>query len=88
MLNDNAYKMAATALNSLRQKKAPRALWLAEGGVLMTPNTDWDVEQMQKAGAVLVGVFDQHMPSIDLAEAIIAADACLVTAKPPTPHER
>ena len=72
MLNDNVYKMAATVLNALGKTKTPRELWLIEGGVLMTKR---DSDQMQKAGAVLVGVFDRDMPSVDLAEAIIAADA-------------
>lgn len=74
MLEENAYHLAAKMLNSLRQRKEPRAVWIVGGTVVQTHNADWDVAQMLAAGAVLVGVFDGSMPSVDLAEAIIAAD--------------
>ncbi len=73
MLEDNAYHLAAKMLRSLRQRKEPRAVWIVGGNVVQTPNRDWDVEHMLAKRAVLVGVFDGSMPSVDLAEAIIAA---------------
>jgi hypothetical protein len=74
MLEANAYHLAAKMLNSLRQRKEPRAVWIVGGNVVQTPNTDLDVAQMLAKRAVLVGVFDGSMPSADLADAIIAAD--------------
>ena len=83
MLNENAYKTASLQLQYLRRHKDARALWIVGGNVVRTPNTDWDIRQMEAAGAALVGVFTagrnvgifaSDNPSIDLAEAIIAAD--------------
>lgn len=74
MLEANAYQLAAKMLNSLRQKKEPRAVWIVGGNLVQTPNSDWDVAQMQAKSATLVGVFDGSMPSVDITEAIIAAD--------------
>lgn len=74
MLKENAYRLASQNLEYLRRHKNSRALWIAEGTVVRTPNTDWDVEKMTSKGAILVGVFDGGMDRLELAEAIIAAD--------------
>lgn len=73
MLKDNAYRLASQNLEYLRRYKNSRALWIANGTVVRTPNTDWDIEQMQAKGSILVGVFDGGMDRLELAEAIMAA---------------
>lgn len=75
MLNENAYKTASLQLQYLRRYKDARAMWIVGGNVVRTPNTDRDVAQMLYKGAVLVGVFDGSVNMLDLADAIMAADA-------------
>ena len=75
MRGQNHYHIASEQLAHLRRYKTARALWIVGDAVFRTPNTDRDVAQMLDKGAKLVGVFDGDMPSADLAEAIIAADA-------------
>jgi hypothetical protein len=74
MLKENAYRLASQNLEYLRRYKNSRALWIVNGNVVRTPNTDLDVAQMLSKGAILVGVFDGGMDRLELAEAIIAAD--------------
>ena len=75
MLKGNAYRLAAQTRQHLRRSKTTCALWIVNGDVHRTKNTALDIEQMERKGAVLVGVFDGEMPPMDMAEAIITADA-------------
>ena len=81
MINSSAYQIAAKNLQYIRQSQTPRALWIVGDEVVRTPGSDWDIQQMEAAGATLVGVFTAGRnvgvfaadnPVIDLAEAIIA----------------
>lgn len=75
MTEQNALRHADQALSMLKKHRRDQAVWVIGDNVQRTPNTDFDVDFMKKAGAKLAGVFNERIGRRDLAEAIMEASA-------------